>query len=249
MAYVVAMSAAAYVPAIRPVGDLRSVPLLAGLSQREFGRLWAGAVTETVPAGTILFKTGEVASHLHVLRSGSVELCTDARKDCGILLLLPGESFMLEAAVFGTPYPTSARTIIASDLVRIPVGAVRALYAVSARFSEAVSQALAAQLRSALHSIIDLRTRSAPQRLGAFLLRMAEADTSTGRLPWPKRTLARRLGMSPETLSRSIQTLADNGLLLRGNRIIVRDRKRVERFCGEDIVGSRPGPGLDARVV
>jgi hypothetical protein len=55
--------------------------------------------------------------------------------------------------------------------------------------------------------------------------------------------------MSPETLSRSIQTLADNGLLLRGNRIIVRDRKRVERFCGEDIAGSRPGQKLDARVV
>ena len=54
-----------------------------------------------------------------------------------------------------------------------------------------------------------------------------------------KRNLAARIGMTPETLSRTLQTLADNGLVVRGRQIIVRDRARIESFCGAD-VGSPP---------
>jgi hypothetical protein len=38
--------------------------------------------------------------------------------------------------------------------------------------------------------------------------------------------------MTPETLSRTLQILADNGLVVRGRQIIIRDRERIERFCG-----------------
>jgi len=40
--------------------------------------------------------------------------------------------------------------------------------------------------------------------------------------------------MTPETLSRTLQILADNGLQVRGRQIIVRDRSRIEDFCGPD---------------
>jgi DNA-binding transcriptional regulator YhcF (GntR family) len=50
----------------------------------------------------------------------------------------------------------------------------------------------------------------------------------------PKRNLAARIGMTPETLSRTLQILADNGLQVRGRQIIVRDRSRIEDFCGPD---------------
>jgi hypothetical protein len=40
--------------------------------------------------------------------------------------------------------------------------------------------------------------------------------------------------MQPETLSRALQTLAANGLLLRGRQIIVNDRAKAEAFCGPD---------------
>ncbi len=40
--------------------------------------------------------------------------------------------------------------------------------------------------------------------------------------------------MRAESLSRALQVLADNGLHLRGHRIIVRDRPSIEKFCGPD---------------
>jgi hypothetical protein len=35
-------------------------------------------------------------------------------------------------------------------------------------------------------------------------------------------------------LSRALQILADNGLVVRGRQIIVRDRDKIEAFCGPD---------------
>ena len=46
--------------------------------------------------------------------------------------------------------------------------------------------------------------------------------------------LASRIGMQPETLSRTLQTLAANGLYLRGREIIVTNRAAIEEFCGPD---------------
>lgn len=40
--------------------------------------------------------------------------------------------------------------------------------------------------------------------------------------------------MQPETLSRTLQTLAANGLYLRGREIIVTSRPVIEGFCGPD---------------
>ena len=38
--------------------------------------------------------------------------------------------------------------------------------------------------------------------------------------------------MTPETLSRIIQTLAENGLVVRGTMVHLRDRQKIEDFCG-----------------
>jgi hypothetical protein len=85
--------------------------------------------------------------------------------------------------------------------------------------------------------IIDLKCRSATQRLAAFLLRVADQNRGPGpaKLPIPKRRVAARIGISPETLSRSLQALVDHGLYLRGDQIMVRDREKVEQYCGGNI--------------
>ena len=91
------------------------------------------------------------------------------------------------------------------------------------------------QWRMAVRHILDLKCRSAPQRLAAFLLRLAdESPLNDAVLPFSKRHLAVRVGMSAETLSRTLQQLADNGLHVRGKRIIIKDRAMAETFCGPD---------------
>ena len=88
----------------------------------------------------------------------------------------------------------------------------------------------------AVKIILDLKCRSPSQRLGAFLLRLHDAAQPgpPAEVPFSKRQLASRIGMQPETLSRTLQTLAANGLYLRGREIMVTNRAAIEEFCGPD---------------
>jgi len=101
---------------------------------------------------------------------------------------------------------------------------------------------MAGQWRLALKIILDLKCRTPSQRLAAFLLRLHDAKPvgSVAEVPFSKRQLASRVGMQPETLSRTLQTLAANGLYLRGREIVLKDRTAIEDFCGPD-----PYPSAD----
>ena len=88
----------------------------------------------------------------------------------------------------------------------------------------------------ALRIILDLKCRSASERLAAFLLRLHDARPpgTNAQIPFAKRQLAARVGMQPESLSRTLQVLAGHGLHVRGREIMVTDRAKIEAFCGPD---------------
>jgi CRP/FNR family transcriptional activator FtrB len=118
--------------------------------------------------------------------------------------------------------------------LEIPV--VRRELADSAAFTARIARIMGGQWRMAVRHILDLKCRSAAQRLAAFLLRLVDESPRQDivELPIPKRHLASRVGMTAETLSRALQTIADHGLHVRGTRIIVKDRAKIEAFCGPD---------------
>lgn len=216
--------------------DLASrLPLIAGLEEQQRRRLLRSATVERHAIGAVLFQEGEPARHLHFLLSGTIELFTShTARDCGLLLLTPGDMFMPAAALFEEEYLNSARVLAPSRVLRLDAAAVREEVGLSPGLGLEIAKAIAGQFRMAVRHIIDLKCRSAGQRLAAFLLRLVDESKTadSAELPVPKRHLASRVGMTAETLSRAIQTLADNGLVVRGNRVFLRDRARIERYCG-----------------
>jgi len=213
--------------------QVRTLPLFSGVEERDAQRLLDGAVLKRCMPETILFTAGESPEHLHVVLRGLVELFAGASpRECALLLMSRGDVFMPAATLFGEPYLNSARTLTSASLVCIPAAAARREFERGGPFAVNVARALAGHFRMAARSVIDLRLCSAPVRLGRFLLRLVRhAEDETVSLPASKGKLAARVGMSRETLSRALQTLADEGLVVRGSQIIVRDRDRIERFC------------------
>lgn len=185
--------------------------------------------------GDLLHREGEHAEQLHILLRGSVELITlDVPGGCGVMLLLPGDCVSLGAVLAGERYLTSARAVSVCDVLVLDGAAVRAAATQRAAIASRLLQTVAGQWRTAVRHIIDLQCRSAPKRLAAFLLRLADV-TPTGcatYLPVPKMRLAARLGIAPETLSRCLQQLSEEGLVVRGRQVIVTDRARITAFCG-----------------
>jgi CRP/FNR family transcriptional regulator, transcriptional activator FtrB len=62
---------------------------------------------------------------------------------------------------------------------------------------------------------------------------MESASNGFFKLPFGKRTLASRLGMTAECMSRGLHTLVDQGVLVRGRDIRITDRAALIRSFGE----------------
>lgn len=221
---------------MRPeVDSARKLPLLAGLEDEQIDRILTGSVLERYPTGKLLFEEGELPDYLHACLSGTVELFTSHTSgNCGLMLMSPGDVFMPAAVLFQEPYLVSARALTPSRILLLDAQAVRQEIDRSPALLKRFTSILAGQWRMAVRHVVDLKCRNAGQRLAAFLLRIVDDSGTPGLadLPVSKRHLASRVGMSAETLSRSLQTLADNGLTVRGNKVIVRDRASIDAFCG-----------------
>jgi CRP/FNR family transcriptional activator FtrB len=212
------------------------LPLLGSLPQSVRDRLLEASRIERVAARDVLFRDAEMPDHLHIVLSGIVDLsCGYKGGECTALMMAAGDVFMPAAALYSEPYLVSARALTASRILMIDAEVVRKEARKCTELALALARVLAGQWRVALKIILDLKCRSPSQRLAAFLLRLHDGHPGTpAEIPFSKRQLASRIGMQPETLSRTLQTLAANGLYLRGRQIIVTNRAAAEEFCGPD---------------
>lgn len=217
--------------------DQIDIPLFATLPRASRERILSGARIERVAAGAMLFSEGDPPKEFHAVLRGMIDLSRSHRdRHCTVLLMTAGDVFMPAAALSHEPYLVSARALTASRILVIDAMAVREEVDRTPEFALAIARLVSGQWRMALRIILDLKCRSASERLAAFLLRLHDSRPpgTVAQIPFAKHQLAARIGMQPETLSRTLQVLADNGLRVRGREIILVDRARIESFCGPD---------------
>jgi len=231
--------------ASEPIADTESrlaaangeVPILSTLPAAVRQRLIDASLLERFAPRAELFRDGELPRHLHIMLSGLVDLsCSYKGSECSALMMAAGDVFMPAAALYSEPYLVSAHALTPSRVLLVDAKAVRQETRKCPELAVALARVMAGQWRVALKIILDLKCRSPSQRLGAFLLRLHDASQPgpPAEIPFSKRQLASRIGMQPETLSRTLQTLAANGLYLRGREIIVTNRAAIDEFCGPD---------------
>jgi CRP/FNR family transcriptional activator FtrB len=239
-----AIQAPAFSPARHALLELAAAtPLLGGLGEAQLERIIDGASVERFGKGALIFCEGEEARTLHLMLGGLVELFTgEQSKDRAVMIMCRGDIFIPGAALGGEPYLLSARAVRPSRTLSISAKSLRSEMLKCPKLATRMAMISAGQFRTAVRHLKDLKTRSGPQRLAAFLLNLIDESPVAGsaELPFAKRTLASRMGMSPESLSRSIQILSDHGIRVRGGRAILDDRAAIERFC-------RPDPLIDGR--
>jgi CRP/FNR family transcriptional activator FtrB len=213
------------------------VPFLAALPASVRERLLDKSRIERFAPRALVLKEGEVPRDLQIVLNGIVDLsCTYKAHECTALILSAGDVSMPAAALFQEHYLISARALTPARVLMIDGEAFRQEARRSPELALSAARIIAGQWRLALKIILDLKCRTPSQRLASFLLRLYDAQPSgtIAEVPFSKRQLASRVGMQPETLSRTLQTLAANGLYLRGREIVLKDREAIEAFCGPD---------------
>jgi CRP/FNR family transcriptional activator FtrB len=99
---------------------------------------------------------------------------------------------------------------------------------------------LARGYRSLVKELNNLKLRTSLERLANWILHQAPGSgpTASFTFPFDKKTLAAKLGVNPEVLSRNFASLIPYGVTISGKLIVVRDRGLLESFA-------RPTPLID----
>jgi CRP/FNR family transcriptional activator FtrB len=200
----------------------RALPLFAGVSDRLFREVTAGAFLQKFPAGTTLLTEGDNVDFLYVLLEGSVELeGTWNDKSTALAVLRPVSTFILAAVVLDTEGLMGAQTLERSDILMISGEALRRCMKQDAAFCFAVAQELSGCYRGLVRAIKNQKLRGGMERLANYLItqQVRQGGAPTFTLPHEKRVLASLLGMTPENLSRAFAALADYGVAVNGPEV------------------------------
>ncbi len=214
---------------------LAGVKLFEGLSG-DLLRALAGIVRlRRVAAGEIIFETGRPGEAFYALASGRVRVFRSAPsgKEQILHVFGPGEAFA-EVPVFeGRTYPADAQALEDSVLVAIPRREFVEMLRREPELAMGMLALLAGRLRGFVSQIARLSLQEVPERLAGYLLLLRAtqgADDLT--LDLPKGQIAAYLGTIPETLSRALKKLAEQGLIeTTGARVRVRDAEGLERLA------------------
>jgi len=221
---------------------LRDCVLFRTLSRREASSLERIATPRHVPKGSILFFEGDEARGFYVLLSGRLKLykASPEGREYTLHHVRSGEMFA-EAAIFrGQTYPANCVALEDSDVAFFPKEAFYRLIESSPDISLKVIVSLSKWLRELAERIEDLSLREVPARLAAYLLREAESSPrGVVELEVSKAELAKRLGTVAETLSRSLTSMKESGIIREeGNAVSILDPARLRSIAAGEKIGS-----------
>lgn len=190
--------------------------------------------------GAMIVGRGERMPGVIALVYGSAKLALRrANGEPKVLRLLgPGDSFGLAAALLDRPSPVDVVALSNCLVATVPPASLLRLVDNHAGFARTVAHTLAERVLELVSELDASLQQSGMQRLACYLNSLAEANGRDGagvvvRLPATKTTVAARLGVKKETLSRMLRELAERGLIeVSGLEVAILDRGGLDRLAG-----------------
>lgn len=218
---------------------LRHMPLFSGLEEDAIQRLLIDASVRHFPRNAVLFLQGQPASQFYLLFDGWVKLFRETvdGHESVISILTRGEAFAQSAIFERGLFPVCASTVTCARLLVIPAGPFLRLLRADTDMALNMLGSISRQQRQLIHQIEQLTARTSIQRLAEFLCRLA--GTGEGavelQLPLDKALIAGRLGMQPETFSRSLAKLREHGVTIDRELVTIRDVAKLGVLAATDL--------------
>lgn len=220
---------------------VRTLPIFEDMRDENVSFLLTASYLQGFPAKMELIQQGNRADFLHVILEGHVEAFSKhGDRETTVSVLGPGDCFILAAVFLDQVYLKSARTLSPSRLLLLPADSVRQAFGRDPAFANRIATELARGYRSLVKEINNLKLRTSLERLANWILLQASGSSpeTSFTFPFDKKTLAAKLGVTPEVLSRNFVSLISYGVTVRGKSVIVRNRAILEEFA-------KPTPLID----
>jgi CRP/FNR family transcriptional regulator len=218
--------------------DARALSVCNVIPDAELRRLGEASVTGTAAPGTSFITEGQPASSFFNLTAGTAKLyklLPDGRRQ---ITGFVGIGHFLGLAVSDT-YAFSAEAIEPVRYCRFPRAKLRALLDDFPAMEKRLLQMASNELVAAQEQMLLLGRKTARERIATFLLAQArlgvacQVPRTRFALPMTRGDIADYVGLTIETVSRTLTKLRSDGLLdiPDVNDIIIRNRQAMERLA------------------
>ncbi|KAA3633380.1 MAG: Crp/Fnr family transcriptional regulator [Calditrichaeota bacterium] len=175
---------------------------------------------EVFTRSQIIFYLDKPSDEVYSIHSGRIKLYkTGTNNDRQVVRLLgPGDIMGFRAAISHESYTATAEVVTKATICKIPKELLIKLMKDSQQFTEEILVKVAVELRQAEEKILSFALHSVKKRCANFLLTMFDPQTVTEgepilTVPLLRIEIAQIIGISPETLSRTLKTLADEKII------------------------------------
>jgi CRP-like cAMP-binding protein len=208
---------------------LKSISLFSSFDEDAISQLLNKSIVTEYKKDRLLFLTGDEAEFLYIIINGWVKLFreTSDGHESIFYVLTHGEAFGKIAMLKKSSFDYSAEIVADSVLMKIPASFMIEMAGDQEHFSDLLDKFLKSQISETNKRCLEaehLTHMTSAQRVGCFLLKMCghkkEGDI-TLQFPYEKSLIAGRLGMTPETFSRSLNQLGSLGVKIEGSKVTI----------------------------
>lgn len=225
--------------------QLRRAPLLSRLEPAQLERVARHAVRVKLAAEQLLFSQGDAANRFYLLLEGQMRLfrLSPEGAEKVIEIVSPGQTFAEALMFLEVPrYPVCAAALADAELIAIDAVDFAAMLRGSVDTCFLLLGTLSQRLRGLIGEIDDLTLHTATSRVARYLAAKAPPDAPILELDVRKGVLASRLSVQPETFSRVVKSLVEQGVIqMQGSQVRILDRAALVRI-GELDDTLEPGP-------
>lgn len=213
---------------------IRRSTLFGRLPAETFQALFANRPVQAMERDAALFNWGEPAHRCFIVLKGMVKLFRTLETGESAVLSIrgPGSALMLAEGLTGRACSASAVAVSPGRIMALDVDDLRRRMGEDHRLSMALLAFAASDLRSLVAHVEELKAMTGPARVASMILNLSEARAGAQQitLPYEKRLIAGRLGMTPESFSRAMKHLKSLGVSVSRDRLVIEDLGRLRAF-------------------
>ncbi|MDP6949657.1 MAG: Crp/Fnr family transcriptional regulator [Arenicellales bacterium] len=205
---------------------LRKCALLSSLDELQLERIAEKALWLKLGEGETLFEQGDPAKRFYISASGRLKLfnLSQSGDEKVVRIITPGETFG-EALIFlnRASYPISAQALKPAEVVALESADFAAILRESIDTCFAMMGAMSQRLHRMLGELSDLSLHTGTCRVAAHFAQAANGEGHL-ELQVPKQVVASHLSIKPETFSRILKNLSNNGIIsVQGSHVTIAD--------------------------
>jgi len=214
---------------------LRKTDLFRSVSDDDLGTVISASRVRNYRRGQVIFSQGDPGGTLIVVVTGRVKLVVRSADGAELTLTIIGPGGVIgELTVAdGGPRSTDAETLDDCQLLLVPREPIQEICSRNASAAQALTSAIAADLRRLTEDTSDLVFLDLPRRVAKVLLSQPVDSDGTIRVDLRQEELAHQVGGSRQSVNSALSAFQRRGWIeVRDRAVTVRQVAALARFAG-----------------